>query len=51
MSTAGILEEGHAHTCEEIREFMSGNLYRCGAYNGIEQIISKQQQNLAGDAA
>ncbi|WP_215746992.1 (2Fe-2S)-binding protein [Gluconobacter sp. P1C6_b] len=55
MSAVALLEEGHVHTREEIREFMSGNLCRCGAYNGIvdaiEQVVARQQQERAGEAA
>ncbi|GBR46292.1 oxidoreductase iron-sulfur subunit [Gluconobacter roseus NBRC 3990] len=55
MSAVALMEEGHVHTREEIREFMSGNLCRCGAYNGIldaiEQVIAQQQQDRAGEAA
>ena len=35
----GLLREGHAHTPEEIREQMSGNLCRCGAYTNIVDAI------------
>jgi xanthine dehydrogenase YagT iron-sulfur-binding subunit len=35
MSTVALLEEGRAGSDEEIREFMSGNLCRCGAYPNI----------------
>jgi xanthine dehydrogenase YagT iron-sulfur-binding subunit len=34
-SALGLLQEGHAHTPDDIRELMSGNLCRCGAYNNI----------------
>ncbi|EHH69584.1 (2Fe-2S)-binding protein [Gluconobacter morbifer] len=55
MSAVALLEEGHVRTREEIREFMSGNLCRCGAYNGIidaiEQVLTQQQQDRAGEAA
>ena len=34
-SAVGLLAEGHAHTTAEIRELMSGNLCRCGAYGNI----------------
>src|SRR5438067_6721029 len=34
-SAAGLLREGHARTDADIRELMSGNLCRCGAYPGI----------------
>src|SRR4029077_11653529 len=35
MSAVALLEEGRAGSDEEIREFMSGNLCRCGAYPNI----------------
>jgi xanthine dehydrogenase YagT iron-sulfur-binding subunit len=38
-SAAGLLAEGHAHTRAEIREHMSGNLCRCGAYTNIADAI------------
>ncbi len=34
-SAQGLLNEGKARTEAEIRELMSGNLCRCGAYQGI----------------
>ena len=34
-SAQGLINEGKAHTEDEIREHMSGNLCRCGAYVGI----------------
>jgi xanthine dehydrogenase YagT iron-sulfur-binding subunit len=39
MSAAGLLREGHARTTEDIRELMSGNLCRCGAYTKIVDAI------------
>ena len=35
MSAAGVLDEGHAGSREEVREWMSGNLCRCSAYANI----------------
>lgn len=35
MSAVACIREGHAGSEEEIREYMSGNLCRCGAYNSI----------------
>lgn len=35
MSGVACIREGHAGSEEEIREWMSGNLCRCGCYNGI----------------
>jgi xanthine dehydrogenase YagT iron-sulfur-binding subunit len=35
MSAVACIREGHAGSDAEIREYMSGNLCRCGAYNNI----------------
>ncbi|HEY2515604.1 MAG TPA: (2Fe-2S)-binding protein [Polyangiaceae bacterium] len=35
MSAVGLLAEGHAQTDDEVREEMSGNICRCGAYPNI----------------
>ncbi|MCC3159806.1 (2Fe-2S)-binding protein [Hymenobacter sp. 15J16-1T3B] len=34
-SAQGLINEGKAHSEDEIRELMSGNICRCGAYVGI----------------
>jgi xanthine dehydrogenase YagT iron-sulfur-binding subunit len=34
-SAVGLMREGHAHTDDEIREQMAGNICRCGAYTNI----------------
>ena len=34
-SAVGLLSEGHAKTDDEVRELMSGNICRCGAYPNI----------------
>jgi xanthine dehydrogenase YagT iron-sulfur-binding subunit len=39
MSAVALLEEGRTSSDAEIREFMSGNLCRCGAYNNIVAAI------------
>jgi len=39
MSAVALLQEGRAGSDEEIREFMSGNLCRCGAYPNIVAAI------------
>jgi xanthine dehydrogenase YagT iron-sulfur-binding subunit len=39
MSAAALLEEGHTGSDAEIREWMSGNLCRCGAYPNIVAAI------------
>ncbi len=38
-SARGLLREGRAHTREEVRELMSGNLCRCGAYSNITDAV------------
>ncbi len=44
-SAVGLLKEGHAKTDDEIRELMSGNICRCGAYQNILDAIKEVQQN------
>lgn len=39
MSAVACVREGHANTAEEIREYMSGNICRCGAYSNIVDAI------------
>lgn len=39
VSAAGLLKEGRTGSDAEIREFMSGNLCRCGAYTNIVAAI------------
>ena len=39
MSAVALVQEGHAGTDAEIREYMSGNICRCGAYNNIVDAI------------
>jgi xanthine dehydrogenase YagT iron-sulfur-binding subunit len=34
-SAVGLISEGRARTADDIRELMSGNICRCGAYVGI----------------
>ena len=38
-SAVGLLAEGHAHDRAAIREAMSGNICRCGAYPNIVAAI------------
>ena len=35
MAGVACIDEGHAGSAEEIREWMSGNICRCGAYDNI----------------
>ena len=39
MSGIACIAEGHAHSDDEIREWMSGNICRCGAYTNIVAAI------------
>jgi xanthine dehydrogenase YagT iron-sulfur-binding subunit len=40
-SAAGLIAEGRANTADEIRELMSGNICRCGAYPNIVAAIQQ----------
>jgi xanthine dehydrogenase YagT iron-sulfur-binding subunit len=42
-SAVGLVSEGHAHTDAEIKELMSGNICRCGAYQNIVAAIKEVQ--------
>ena len=44
MSAVACLREGHTGSPEEIREFMSGNICRCGAYDNIVNAITAVKQ-------
>ena len=45
-SAVGLMKEGRAKTADDIRELMSGNICRCGAYPNILAAI--QEVNQAG---
>jgi xanthine dehydrogenase YagT iron-sulfur-binding subunit len=53
-SAVGLIAEGKAHTADEIRELMSGNICRCGAYPNIvaaiEEVMSGQVTKRSGEA-
>jgi xanthine dehydrogenase YagT iron-sulfur-binding subunit len=38
-SAVGLANEGRASTDDEVKELMSGNLCRCGAYNNIRAAV------------
>ncbi|GAB4018336.1 (2Fe-2S)-binding protein [Spirosoma koreense] len=40
-SAVGLLTEGHAKNRADIRELMSGNICRCGAYTNIDDAIEE----------
>jgi xanthine dehydrogenase YagT iron-sulfur-binding subunit len=47
MSAIGLIQEGQAgDDPERIREGMSGNLCRCGAYAGITDAVLDAQNSL-----
>ncbi len=43
-SAVGMIREGHVETADDIRELMSGNLCRCGAYPNIVAAIEKAME-------
>jgi len=48
MSAIGLIQEGQASDDpERVREGMSGNLCRCGAYAGITEAVLDAQKSLA----
>jgi xanthine dehydrogenase YagT iron-sulfur-binding subunit len=49
MSAVACVKEGHAETDPQIREYMSGNLCRCGAYPNIVDAV-KQAKPLMKEA-
>lgn len=50
MSALAVIDEGHAGSRENVREWMSGNLCRCGAYNGIVEAIERARDELSDEA-
>ncbi len=52
-SAAGLIEEGQAHSVDDVRELMSGNLCRCGAYpritRAVMQVMGIEGQPAEGD--
>ncbi len=44
MSAVGCIREGHTSSDAEIREYMSGNICRCGAYTNIVDAIKEVKQ-------
>jgi len=43
-SAAGLIAEGRAKSADEIRELMSGNICRCGAYPNIVAAIQQAME-------
>src|SRR5690348_1759390 len=46
MSAVACVAEGHATSADEIREYMSGNICRCGAYVGILAAIQDAAERM-----
>lgn len=44
MSAVACIREGHANSKDEIREYMSGNICRCGAYPNIVDAIQEVKE-------
>jgi xanthine dehydrogenase YagT iron-sulfur-binding subunit len=49
-SAVACVQEGHANDDAQIREWMSGNLCRCGAYPNIVDAIREARSKMAGTA-
>ena len=49
-SAVACLKEGHAKNDAQIREWMSGNLCRCGAYPNIVDAIKQARDKMGGSA-
>jgi xanthine dehydrogenase YagT iron-sulfur-binding subunit len=47
-SAAGLIAEDKARTTEDIRELMSGNICRCGAYPNIVAAIQQAMRAMGG---
>ena len=48
MSAIGCVNEGHANSEDDIREFMSGNICRCAAYPNIVAAIVQARDQVRG---
>jgi xanthine dehydrogenase YagT iron-sulfur-binding subunit len=42
----GLLAEGHAQSADDLRELMSGNICRCGAYPNILAAIEQVKSGI-----
>ena len=49
-SAVGLIREGRVKTVDDIRELMSGNICRCGAYPNIVAAIEQAMRTSAGAA-
>ncbi|KPW27657.1 Aldehyde oxidase small subunit [Pseudomonas syringae pv. antirrhini] len=51
MSAVACIREGHTRSDDEIREYMSGNICRCGAYPHIVTAVRTAAARLQGSKA
>ena len=51
MSAIACIQEGHAGSDAEIREYMSGNLCRCGAYPNIVAAVRDAASRISAEPA
>ena len=49
MAAVACVQEGHATSPDQIREYMSGNICRCGAYVGIVAAIEDAARTVQED--
>jgi xanthine dehydrogenase YagT iron-sulfur-binding subunit len=47
-SAVGMMREGRAKTPDDVRELMSGNICRCGAYSNIVEAIQQAMKATEG---
>jgi xanthine dehydrogenase YagT iron-sulfur-binding subunit len=50
MSAVALVDEGHTQDAATIREWMSGNICRCGAYPNIVDAIQDAAPAVAAQA-
>jgi len=48
MAAIACVQEGHASSRDEIREYLSGNICRCGAYPGIVAAVEQAARIMKG---
>jgi xanthine dehydrogenase YagT iron-sulfur-binding subunit len=46
-SAIGLMNEGKAHNLDDVKELMSGNICRCGAYSHINEAIMQVKDDTA----
>jgi xanthine dehydrogenase YagT iron-sulfur-binding subunit len=51
MSAVACIAEGHAGSEDEVREWMSGNICRCGAYRGICKAVAEARSSVKPGSA